>query len=96
MATEKIKFKKQRRNRSFVSLENLEANEVTVTQKQEQQEIELEVSPVQSSPLFKDLHPTYILQKAYNKTKAIGSSTAMIGIQNGNKLSLCNLGDSGF
>jgi hypothetical protein len=44
----------------------------------------------------KELNAIYVLQKAYNKTKAVGSSTAVVGIQNGDKLNLCNLGDSGF
>ena len=95
MASEKVKFKKQRRNRSFVSLENLDASEVTVEAETEEQKAQAEVAQM-ASPLLKELHPTYILQKAYNRTKEIGSTTAMIGIQNGNKLHLCNLGDSGF
>jgi hypothetical protein len=36
MANEKLKFKKQRRNRSFVSLENLDAGGVTVTVESEE------------------------------------------------------------
>ncbi len=77
MASEKVKFKKQRRNRSFVSLENLDASEVTVVVEAEEQKVE--VAQI-ASPLLKELHPTYILQKAYNRTKEIGSSTAMVGI----------------
>jgi hypothetical protein len=60
MAAEKLKFKKQRRNRSFVSLENLDESEVAVNVESEESKVQLEVSP-QASPLLKELHPTYIL-----------------------------------
>jgi hypothetical protein len=51
MATEKLKFKKQRRNRSFVSLENLEVGEETVTVETEESKVLLEVSQT-ASPLL--------------------------------------------
>jgi hypothetical protein len=60
MANEKVKFKKQRRNRSFVSLENLDASEVTVEAETEGQNAQVEVAKM-ASPLLKELHPTYIL-----------------------------------
>jgi len=44
MASEKAKFKKQRRNRSFVSLENLDASEVTVVAETEEQKAQVEVA----------------------------------------------------
>jgi len=79
MASEREKFKKQRRNRSFVSLENLDASEMSVVAETEEQKARVEVTQM-PSPSLTELHPTYILQKAYNRTKEIGSSTAMIGI----------------
>jgi hypothetical protein len=60
MASEKVKFKKQRRNRSFVSLENLDASEVTVEAETEGQNAQVEVAKM-AIPLLKELHPTYIL-----------------------------------
>jgi hypothetical protein len=51
MATEKLKFKKQRRNRSFVSLENLEVGEETVNVEIEESKVLLEVSQT-ASPLL--------------------------------------------
>jgi hypothetical protein len=51
MAAEKLKFKKQRRNRSFVSLENLDASEVPVTVETEEPKVLLEVSQT-ASPLL--------------------------------------------
>lgn len=44
MASEKVKFKKQRRNRSFVSLENLDASEVTVEAETEEKNAQAEVA----------------------------------------------------
>ena len=45
MASEKVKFKKQRRNRSFVSLENLDASEVTVVEAEtEEKKAQVEVA----------------------------------------------------
>ncbi len=81
MASEKIKFRKQRRTRSFVSLENLDEDDsaLNVDEKQEESKVETEESQTNRSTL-KELHPTYILQKAYNRTKAIGSTTAMVAI----------------
>jgi serine/threonine protein phosphatase PrpC len=42
------------------------------------------------------LHPTYILDKAFSKVDAVGSSTAMVAIRNQRTLHVANLGDSGF
>ena len=37
-----------------------------------------------------------ILVNAHKQVSAIGSSTAVVGLLNNNKLSVCNIGDSGF
>jgi hypothetical protein len=42
------------------------------------------------------LHPVFIMEQAFSKVSAVGSSTAMIGIRNRNEIALANLGDSGF
>ena len=42
------------------------------------------------------LFPTYVLEKAFAKVKAVGSATAMIAILNKQELSIANIGDSGF
>jgi serine/threonine protein phosphatase PrpC len=43
-----------------------------------------------------DKKVTCILKKAYKQVRAIGSSTAVVGLLSNNKLAVCNLGDSGF
>lgn len=42
------------------------------------------------------LHPIFILQKAFTKVSAVGSSTALVAIRNQKQISIANLGDSGF
>jgi len=42
------------------------------------------------------LFPTYVLEKAFAKVRAVGSATAMIAILNKQELSIANIGDSGF
>ena len=43
-----------------------------------------------------EIDPSYVLQKAFSKIKAVGSATAMIGILNKQTLNITNIGDSGF
>lgn len=43
-----------------------------------------------------NVEPTYILEKAFRRLTAVGSSTALIGIRNQKNISIANLGDSGF
>ena len=42
------------------------------------------------------IDPTYILNKAYQRVTAVGSSTALVAIRNQKSISIANLGDSGF
>ena len=42
------------------------------------------------------LQPLYILEKAFQKVNAPGSSTVLVAILNKDYLHLVNLGDSGF
>jgi len=43
-----------------------------------------------------NIHALYILEKAFGRMKAVGSSTALLAIKNNNQLNVCNLGDSGI
>ena len=43
-----------------------------------------------------NLEPLYIIDKAFQKVKAPGSSTVLVGILNKDNLKIANLGDSGF
>jgi hypothetical protein len=47
-------------------------------------------------PKKRHLHPLYLMQQAFKKVTAVGSSTALIGVLNKRSLSFANLGDSGF
>ena len=42
------------------------------------------------------LHPVFILEKAFSKVTAVGSSTVMVAIRNQKEINIANLGDSGF
>ena len=42
------------------------------------------------------IDPTFILNKAFQRVTAVGSSTALVAIRNQKTLYLANLGDSGF
>ena len=42
------------------------------------------------------IYPDYVLQKAFDKIKAVGSATALIAILNKQTLHITNIGDSGF
>lgn len=57
-----------------------------------------EGSPVSKSKasVLSEVHPIFVLERAFNQVTSIGSSTAVLAIQNNNKLTVCNLGDSGF
>lgn len=80
------KFKKQKR--SFVNLETLDDDLSQATTVDE--------FCTSNTSAKRDIQALYILERAFSKVTAIGSATAMIGILNRNKMSLCNLGDSGF
>lgn len=93
-ASSKRKFRKQKR--SFVNLETLDNDDINALDEQ----ATAEGSPVskhKSSPsVLAEVHPIYVLERAFQRVTSIGSSTAVLAIQNNNKLSVCNLGDSGF
>jgi serine/threonine protein phosphatase PrpC len=93
-ASSKRKFRKQKR--SFVNLETLDNDDINALDEQ----ATAEGSPVsknKSSPsVLAEIHPIYVLERAFQRVTSIGSSTAVLAIQNNNKLSVCNLGDSGF
>lgn len=42
------------------------------------------------------LDPTFILNQAFKKVSAVGSSTALVAIRNQKSINIANLGDSGF
>lgn len=42
------------------------------------------------------IFPTYVLEKAFKRVKAVGSATAMVAVLNKNELAIANIGDSGF
>ena len=55
------------------------------------------LSGSQKSQRHTNLDTTYVLEKAFSKVIAVGSSTAIIAILNpNNTLQVSNLGDSGF
>jgi serine/threonine protein phosphatase PrpC len=85
--------------RSQLSMENFGMDD----EEESESDISEEEAPVlvENNPQVKDnmqfdIHPTYILDKAFSRVKNVGSATAMMGILNKNKISFCNLGDSGF
>ena len=43
-----------------------------------------------------EMDPTFILNRAFVKVNAVGSSTALVAIRNRRSISIANLGDSGF
>ena len=100
----KTRYYKNRKRRSFMSLEQLDNN-----QSSEEEELEEEKTRISKqgphdsrssvSKISKQdttLQPLYILNKAFQKVVSPGSATVLIGILNQSKLFLNNLGDSGF
>ena len=53
-------------------------------------------SLMSSATTKSNIHPLSVLEKAFGRMKAVGSSTALVAIKNNNQLNVCNLGDSGF
>ena len=47
-------------------------------------------------PEMVEMDPTFILNRAFVKVNAVGSSTALVAIRNRRSISIANLGDSGF
>ena len=91
MQDSKKKLKKSKR--SFVNLETLDDDDQSeMTQNTEDDQ----TTNASGGLTQRHLHASFILENAFRQVKAIGSSTAMIGIQNKGKMSICNLGDSGF
>jgi len=94
-------MKKLRRRGSYISMENLlvDANE------EEDENAERRVKPKISETDINNIkvdhegitvEPIFVLSQAFDKVKAVGSSTVLVGIRNQKKISICNLGDSGF
>ena len=42
------------------------------------------------------LDPIELLKNSFKKVNSVGSSTAVLGIFQNDKINLCNIGDSGF
>jgi len=85
--------------RSFLFLENM----VHDDDEEEEQELLEKYSDENESSgekaIAKDkieVHPLFVLDKAFARVVNVGSATAMVAFLNGRKLSLTNLGDSGF
>ena len=99
----KEESRNMRKNTSFMSLDDMFMGAEQVSKhadgsQTQRQKPTLSLSQKDSSSSEKSLiDPTYILDKAYSKVKAVGSSTAMIAILNPKSvLTVSNLGDSGF
>ena len=98
----KEESRNMRKNTSFMSLDDMFSGPQQVPthadgSKTQRQKPTLSLSSKSASSEKSPLDPTYILDKAFSKVKAVGSSTAMIAILNPKKvLTVSNLGDSGF
>lgn len=92
MANSKKKFRKQKR--SFINLESLDSSDIVAYPDDDTTESIYSVN--KSSNSQKEVHALFVLENAFKKVTAVGSSTAVVAVQNGNQLSVCNLGDSGF
>jgi len=53
-------------------------------------------SLVSSATTKSKIHSLFVLEKAFRRMKAVGSSTALVAVKNNNQLNISNLGDSGF
>ena len=94
-----------RKSRSFLNFDNfLDAAPTTTETEQSSQtpsnstsQKPKEEEKKMSKPADRSyLHSKQVLTDSFKLVKAVGSSTAVVAIQNGNQLHLSNLGDSGF
>ena len=100
----KTKYKKMRKRRSFMSLEQLDNHSSEEEEQPEEEKTRAsKQGPIDSrsgvskiSQRDTVLHPLYILNRAFQKVVSPGSATVLIGILNQSKMLLNNLGDSGF
>ena len=79
-------MKKIKRRGSYLSMENLDPAADEQSQGSDtEQSMSPEETPMEEPEQSTDnvtLHPSFILQQAFSRVKAVGSSTAMIGIRN--------------
>lgn len=87
-------MKKIRKQGSYLSMENLDVGDDEEFKDDEEEDekesrnIRKKKSSIMEMPDLKVnseniiLHPVYILEKAFSKVTAVGSSTAMVGIRN--------------
>jgi hypothetical protein len=94
-----------KKSRSFINFENLGAEETeestaadqtTVLSSSNRSNQSETHSQTNGKGLRRNIESLFILSRAYARINAVGSSTALVAILNGKKLSVCNLGDSGF
>eukprot|EP00347_Sterkiella_histriomuscorum_P004556 403360013 len=95
-------MKKMRRSGSYLSMENLDVEVDSDQSLEDETDDKTQTNNANdlSSLKFESeniiLHPIYILEKAFHKVQAVGSSTALVGIRNQKEINIANLGDSGF
>jgi len=85
--------------RSFLSLENMAQSDSEEEEEVESLDEDNKKEDVENEKLDKEkieVHPLFVLDKAFAQVNSVGSATAMVAILNGKKLSIANLGDSGF
>ena len=101
----KTKYKKMRKRRSFMSLEQLDNDsDDEEEQPEEEQTMASKQEPLESrsDAISKASHrdtvlqPLYVLNKAFQKVVSPGSATVLLAILNQSKMIVNNLGDSGF
>ncbi len=88
-----------RKSGSFLSMENLEVDyDSSVSEDEYKKDTPKngDVSVLKYDIESIILHPIYILEQAFKKVTAVGSSTAMVAIRNQKDIHIANLGDSGF
>lgn len=105
-ARNKQKKSQLKKSASYLSMENLDIQETNA--EDDDSEGDDERPSKNKSPPSKaeatasrdheglSVEPTYILDQAFKRLTAVGSSTALIGIRNQKSISIANLGDSGF
>ena len=84
-------MKKMRRTSSYLSIDNLGDDE---DEDEEEKESDGEKKEINKEDII--INPVLVLERAFEKVKAVGSATALIGIKNKKEINLANLGDSGF
>lgn len=94
-------MKKIKKSGSYLSMENLGFDDHN-SSSEEEEEVKVNNNGIHQSDLEAleeenvELHPIFILQQAFSKVNAVGSSTALVAARNKKTISIANLGDSGF